>query len=434
MKILIVTNEIYVNNPKEAVEKDPLIKYLKSQGDLVSVLHADNDEIYLADYISENNESLFQEVRTKHLLDKISDIDVIYIIAPTKLALKVKKAALQFNIPIVSEYVKANSKEDSKELYKSFYKYVNAIHYRDKSEQEDLEYLVIRRTNGHIFDGNLDNLEYLEKLRNMFLTYSDKINHNSNKKLYYSDELNDDFAINKIKVRKQKRVFRYVHKNPIWNFFAFSVYNVIARPIVFLLNQAFFHQRIKNKRILKRFKRKGYFIYCNHTNGMADAFTPNLLSLKRNYIVVGRETVSIKGLKGIVTMLGAIPVYANIDEVEPFNECIKKRISQNKSVTIYPEAHIWPYYTKIRNFKKDSFRYPVESNSPVYVLTNTWQKRRFGKKPKLVSYLSGPLFPDETLGRSDAMEDLKERVFFEMVKVTRSVKQIEKIQYIKVNK
>lgn len=434
MKILIVSDLQIENKPEIELPNTPLVKYLRENGDLVSILHSSNDEIYLADYLNESDESFFQEVRTKHTIDKLEDIDVIYITSPSKLAYKVKKAALELNVPLVAEFTKQETKEKSKDIYKNFYKYVNAIHYKNKNDQDEFEYLVSRRTNGHIFDGDKSDEKYLKRIRDMLLCYSDPINHTSKKKIYYSDELNDDFAINKIKVKKQSKPFKYVHTNPIWKFFELLIYQIIARPLVWILNKVFYHQRIKNKRILKRFRHKGYFIYCNHTDGMADAFTPNILSPKRNYIVAGRETVSIKGLKGIVTMLGAIPIYGNINEVDAFNKCIRTRIKQRKSVTIYPEAHIWRFYTKIRHFKKDSFRYPIELNTPVYVLTNTWQKRRFSKKPKLVSYLSGPLFPDESLGRNEAMEDLKERVYFEMVKITRSVKQIERIQYIKVDK
>ncbi len=275
----------------------------------------------------------------------------------------------------------------------------------------------------------------LEKVRKMILTYSDPINRNKLVKYYYSDELNDDFAFSKIEVKKSKKPFKYIHKNPIWRFFEFIIYNIIARPLVYLINQGFFHQRIKNKALLKRCKHTGYFVYSNHTHGMADAFTPNILSPKRNYIVVGREAVSIKGLKGIVTMLGAIPLYTSIDEVGPFNECIKTRVNAKKrAITIYPEAHIWPYYTKIRPFRKDSFRFPVDNKKPVYVLTHTWQKRKLSKRPRLISYLSGPLFPNEELSRVEAMEDLRERVYHEMLRVSNSIEQVEKIKYIKVEK
>lgn len=274
----------------------------------------------------------------------------------------------------------------------------------------------------------------MRKMREMLLTYANEFNRNTNDKRYYVDEVNDDFAFNKIEVKKQKKPFLYVHKNPFWIAGGAFLYFIIARPLVWILNKLFFRMKVKNKYLLKRSKHTGYFIYCNHTNGMADAFTPNLLSPKRNHIVVGRETVSIKGIQNIVTMLGAIPIYADLREVEPYNECIKKRINQKRSITIYPEAHIWPYYTKIRRFKKDSFRYPVDMNKPVYVLTNTWQKRMLSKKPKLVSYLSGPLLPNPELSRSEAMDDLRERVYLEMCKISNSAKQIEKIQYIKVTK
>ena len=425
MHILIVTTFKLDSKPEDYFSNDPLVSLLRKEGESVSILHSDDNETYLANYIDESNEPLFQEIKAKRLKEKLENVDVIYFTTPSLLAFEVLKAAMQINVPMISEYL--IDKED-KELFKHYYKYMNAIHFHLSEEQTALESLVKRRVNGHVFENDL------VKLKDMFLQYASSDNHTNKKKYYFSDELNDDFALNKIQVKKTSKVFTYIHTNPLWIFGGILAYFIIARPLIFFLNKIAFHQRIRNKHILKRNKHKGYFIYCNHTHGMADAFTPNLLSAKRNYIVVSRETVSINGLKGIVTMLGAIPIYSSIDELEPFNECIKKRIKQGKSVTIYPEAHIWPYYTKIRHFKKDSFRFPVDLNVPVYVLTNTWQKRRFSKKPKLVSYLSGPLLPDESLGRSDAMEDLKERVYFEMIKVTRSVKQVEKNQYIKVNK
>lgn len=434
MNLLIVTSLKIEEKPEHYFPHNPLVKYLKDNGDNVSIFHTENDDIYLADYITNNNESLFQEVDKNRVYERLNNIDVVYITSPSKLGAMVLKICLELNIPVVAEYYDAQTKDKKKLLYKAFFKHVTAIHFENKETKEEYECLINRRVNAHIFNEDIGEEQYLKTMRNMILTYSNNELHNNNRKLFYSDEINDDFSVIKIKVKKGKRPFKYVHKNPFWRFFEMLIYRVIAKPLVFFINKIYFHQRIKNKRILRRFRKKGYFIYSNHTNGVADAFTPNILSRKRNYIVVSKETVSIKGLKGIVTMLGAIPIYADIDEVEAFNDCIKKRIKQNRSVTIYPEAHIWPYYTKIRHFKKDSFRYPVDLNVPVYVLTNTWQKRHFSKRPKLVSYLSGPIFPSESLSRNEAMEDLKERVYFEMVKITRSIKQIEPIQYFKVEK
>ncbi len=410
MKILIVTSILKKNDADNL-----FAQFLKEQGDSVSLFNEDNGELLLSE-------------------ENIVNLDVIYITSLSELALTVRKMALKHNIPLVFEYIKQDTKEEIKKSYRKFYKYANAIHYLSKKDQDDLEYLVVRRTNGHVFDNNINNVEYLTKLRNMLLQYANEINHSSKKKLYYSDELNDDFAFQKIKVQKAEKAFKYIHKNPFWIASEFVLYHIFARAITWTLNKIVFHQSIENRIVLRKCRHKGYFIYANHTLGMADAFTPNLLKRKKNYIIVGREAVSIKGIKTIVTMLGAIPVYKSLDEFKPFHDCIKTRIKEGKSITIYPEAHIWPYYTKIRPFKKDSFHYPVELNAPVFVLTNTWQKRRFGKKPKLVSYISGPFYPNNELGRNEAEKDLRERVLYEMTRVTRSVKQVEYIKYIKVDK
>lgn len=338
------------------------------------------------------------------------------------------KEAYKIGLPIISIFNNVD-KNKYKEVYKNIYKYVNAIIYKNIDEQNNFEQVIKRRTNGH-------NLSLIDKEKLLFLIkqYSSSINHSTKKKYYYSDLLKDDFAFNKIEVIKDKSVFKYVHKNIFWKCGEFILYNIIARPIIYLINQITYHQKIVNKKALKKCKNKGYFIYGNHTIAMGDAYTPNLLTTKRNYIIVSRETVSIKGIKQIVTMLGAIPVYDKIDEVNDFNNCIKKRIEQHRSITIYPEAHIWPYYTKIRPYKKDSFRYPVDLNAPSFSLTTTYQKRKIGKGIRRVSYISGPFYPNKELSRPEAMQDLRDRIYEEMNRISSSVEQEEKALYIKIEK
>ncbi len=46
-------------------------------------------------------------------------------------------------------------------------------------------------------------------------------------------------------------------------------------------------------------------------------------------------------------------------------------------MTIFPEAHVWPYYTGIRPFGEAAFHYPVATGKPVYTMTVTYQRRRW---------------------------------------------------------
>ena len=94
-----------------------------------------------------------------------------------------------------------------------------------------------------------------------------------------------------------------------------------------------------------------------------------------------------------------------------FSECLSYYINKGECVLIFPEAHIWPYYNNIRNFKAVSFRFPCDDSAPVFVATTTFKKRKSNRKPKPIIYIDGPFFPDESLDYRDRVNDLRERVY-----------------------
>lgn len=127
-------------------------------------------------------------------------------------------------------------------------------------------------------------------------------------------------------------------------------------------------------------------------------------------------------------MFGAIPIPSNIKATKNFLESIRKKIEKGNSITIFPEAHIWPYYTKIRPFKPVSFRYPAELNVPSFCITNTYQKK--GKGFRIVSYIDGPFYPDENLNFQERKKDLRDRIYNCMVERSQN-NNIEIIKYVK---
>ena len=273
----------------------------------------------------------------------------------------------------------------------------------------------------------------MEKTRNMILSYTKKDCYTTQEKRYYQDEINDDFANNGIVAKHNKVGYKYIHKNIFFRFFS-TLLRTIARPLIWLMNKIVYKQKIVNKKILKKYKKSGYFIYANHTTSMGDAYTPNILS-RKNYILVGEEATSIPFVRTIVSMLGALPIPYHSENIKPFLDSVQYYIKDKKaSITIYPEAHIWPTYTKIRNFKHASFRYPVDLNVPCFSITNTYRPGKNPKKPKLVSIIDGPFYPNPSLNRADAIKDLRDQIYENMVKRAAEVPQIEQIRYIKVEK
>ena len=97
---------------------------------------------------------------------------------------------------------------------------------------------------------------------------------------------------------------------------------------------------------------------------------------------------------------------------------------------IYPEAHIWPFYTKIRPFKDTSFRYPVQQKLPVFSLTNTYQRKGKKKRPQMVTYIDGPFYPDQSLPVKEQKTLLRDQVYHTMVERAEN-SNMEMIQYIK---
>ena len=249
--------------------------------------------------------------------------------------------------------------------------------------------------------------------------------------IYYEDELNDEFSTAKIIPRVIDEKYKYEH-NSLWNLASYILQNFISMPIKYLYVKIKFRIKFVGKKKLKQCRNTGYFIYANHTQPFADTFIPSLADYpKRNFFIVNPENVSIKGAETLIEMLGAIPVPGNKGAAEKFLKVINKKIESHSSITIYPEAHIWPYYTKIRPFKSVSFKYPAKMEVPAFCITNTYQKYgRKGDKVKIVSYVDGPFFIDKDLTIKEQQQKLRDEIYNCMVNRSKN-SNIEVIKYLK---
>ncbi|MBQ8546010.1 MAG: 1-acyl-sn-glycerol-3-phosphate acyltransferase [Clostridia bacterium] len=251
------------------------------------------------------------------------------------------------------------------------------------------------------------------------------------KVIYYQDELNDEFSTAQITPRVIDDNYLYVRDSFFGKLAHIFWLRAVFTPIAFFYSKFIARQRIVNKKLLKKFKFTGYFLYGNHTNDIGDALMPHFLNMpKHNYIIVHANNVSMPVLGKLTPHLGALPLPDTKGAYKNFISAIEQRVKEKNCVLIYPEAHIWPYYTKIRPFTDVSFTYPVKLDVPVFCFTNTYQKRRFSKKPCVVTYIDGPFYPNTDLSPKDQRKHLRDQVYECMCERAKN-SNVEYIKYIR---
>ncbi|MBQ3671719.1 MAG: hypothetical protein II921_09655 [Treponema sp.] len=231
------------------------------------------------------------------------------------------------------------------------------------------------------------------------------------REIFYTDELNDEFSSAVIKARKIDGSYEYGDDSLWWNVRHVAVYRFFALPIAWLYLKIVWRHKIVNKAVMRPYARRAMFLYGNHTSASFDPLVPAFVGFPRAVsVIVHPANVSIPVIGRLLPFAGALPLPDTFRAAKNFFSALALRVGKNAPIAIYPEAHIWPYCTKIRNFPDASFSYPVRFGTPVFSFTSTYKKSRFFRRPKIVTYVDGPFFADGTLGEKEARKKLRDDV------------------------
>lgn len=234
-------------------------------------------------------------------------------------------------------------------------------------------------------------------------------------KTYYYKSYNDDFVESKNQNYKLKENYKWIKDNILYRLCSGVLY-FLAYIFGFFYCKFGLHVKVKNRKILKKYKKQGYFLYGNHTQPIGDVFIPAYVcNNKRIYTVVSQANLGVSVIGPMLPMLGALPIPDSIKDTKKLLDAIIKRIEQKKCVVIYPEAHVWPYYTKIRPFSTTAFKFPVDCNVASFSMTTTYYKRRFGKKPGIIVYIDGPFIPNDNLTKKENEKRICQEIYQSMV-------------------
>ena len=250
--------------------------------------------------------------------------------------------------------------------------------------------------------------------------------------IYYRDELNDEFSRTVIGPKVIDGSYDYLRDRPCQRLIG-ACFRTLAWPLSYIYPKVIFGHKIENRDLLLQFVGRPCFLYGNHTQDIFDALLPSCISYNRNtYVIVHPNNVSMPILGRMTPYLGALPLPDDKAARKNFMSAIEKLVSEGRWIAIYPEAHIWPYYTRIRPFGDDSFFYPVKYGVPAFCFTNTYQLRPHFKSPMIVTYIDGPFWADISLPYRQRRAELRDRIYECMCQRAR-ISCVERIKYMKVD-
>lgn len=253
---------------------------------------------------------------------------------------------------------------------------------------------------------------------------------------YYESEEDDpiqtDEQEQKIEV-KLPEDYVFISKNPFVKLYSAILYRGF-RAFAKAYARDYLEMTIVGREKFKKAKGKGYVIYANHTNPYHDAFSPAVVADRHIYTITSPVNLLIPGIGKFLPYVGAMPLAASKAKKKEMNDAVDKRLRQKNCLVIYPEAHVWPYYTGIRKFPAGdrSFKYPVRNNLPIFTMTTTYQKsRRKGQeRPRMTVYVDGPFYPDPKLSEDENRAKLAKAAYDSMIKWSKK-SNYEYFQYIK---
>ena len=248
----------------------------------------------------------------------------------------------------------------------------------------------------------------------------------SERVFYYETEEDDPIKTDEQEKKQEVRLpegYQFIPKNifvRMYSAILFRIFWVFGQWYERHYWQAKFYGREK----LKRAKGRGYVIYANHTNPFHDVFGPAVAADRRIFTIISPVNLKVPGIGKLLPYLGGLPLGKTREEKKAFNEAVDKRLSQKKCLVIYPEAHVWPYATKIRKFPAGdrSFKYAVRNGLPIFTMTTTYHKKKKKKRgdlPRMDIYIDGPFLPNADKSEDENRADLAKQAYDSMVKYSK---------------
>lgn len=214
-----------------------------------------------------------------------------------------------------------------------------------------------------------------------------------------------------------KENYKYINNNPIFKIASDMLFAIIV-PILWILNKVLFGFRIEGKENLKGVK-GGKVTISNHIHPMDCTMIGLVNFSSRTYYPTLQSNFQIPFIRHLIRILYATPIPKDPIQKERFFEQIEHAIKSGKTIHMYPEGALWPYYEGVRDFKKGAFKMAIDTNCPIVPIIYKFEEPKgifklYKKKKCIYAKVLKPIYPNIDLDKAERIEELMEKTIAEM--------------------
>lgn len=226
--------------------------------------------------------------------------------------------------------------------------------------------------------------------------------------------------------------YQYVPSGKIFGFFSHMIYYGVAVPVMYVLTKLIYDLKIEGKENIQSLQ-TGAVSVSNHVLFLDCAMVGLAMDDKKVYYTTLEDSFKIPVVRKLIKLLRAIPIPKEAKNKPHFMLALDNILKNKEIVHFYPEASLWPYYDKIRNFKTGAFRFAIRNDVPILPMVFSFRRpngirRIFKKKPDFTLTILEPIRSKEK--KDDLREEineLKNDVFYAMQNVLLEKKGKKKV-------
>ena len=210
----------------------------------------------------------------------------------------------------------------------------------------------------------------------------------------------------------QRAEFEYFPSAP-WKRELLSLLTNLLTPLLRLIDTLYFGLTVEGRHYLRGIGGGGVTVM-NHVHPMDCTMVKLATFPRRLYFISLRRNLELPFTGWLVRLFGGVPLPDTPGEMLRFQRQAEEAVARGELVHFYPEGQLVRYHESLRDFHRGAFFTAVRTGRPILPMVLTYREpgpllSLFKKKPCFRLLVCAPQFPDPTLSRSAAVQELMDR-------------------------